>query len=84
MESTVTPVTVRNLEYIGKTIKTARLAKGWSQEGLARRAGLNDRRPVAHLESGKTVNVWSLVVVLDALDLGLVAIPRAPFKVGAA
>jgi HTH-type transcriptional regulator / antitoxin HipB len=62
---------LRTIADIGTSIRSARLARGWSQDQLAERAGVS-RRWVSEIEAGKsTAQIGKILVALDALDIEL-------------
>jgi HTH-type transcriptional regulator / antitoxin HipB len=62
---------LRTIADLGTLIRSARLARGWSQDQLAGRAGVS-RRWVSEIEGGKsTAQIGKILVALDALDIEL-------------
>ncbi len=56
---------------IGKTIRELRKSKGYSQEELAKKCGLN-RNSIYNYETGKRdINIDTLTKIADALDVNL-------------
>ena len=59
-----------------QTIKTRRKALGWSQDDLARHAGLAQRH-ISGIETGKIIPRYdTLVEILRVLDRDLLVVPR--------
>ena len=62
---------LRTTADIGTAIRSARLARGWSQDELARRAGVS-RRWISEIESGKpNAQIGKILVALNVLDIEL-------------
>lgn len=62
---------LRTIADLGTAIRSARLARGWSQDRLAERAGVS-RRWVSEIEGGKsTAQIGKILVALEALDIEL-------------
>lgn len=56
-------------EQIGKTIRTLRLQRGWTQDIFGEKAGLN-RAHVGEIERGESnVTIQTLKIVADTLDV---------------
>lgn len=57
---------------IATTIRNARLAKGWTQDELAAKSGLNRVR-ITELENGRIKNptIATLLAVANALKIGI-------------
>lgn len=74
---------VRTVRDLAAAIKGGRLKRGWTQDDLARRAGVS-RQWVVNVEKGKsTAEVGSVLRALGALDLTIdlvegVPVPRGP------
>lgn len=66
----VVPVapTIQYMSNLGDNIIRARTAKGWSQEELARRAGIS-QGTIGHLESGRNSTSRKLPEIARALGL---------------
>jgi len=62
-------------KLISTRIKSARLAKGWSQKKLAEEANLTDRT-ISNVECGKGINFGTLVSIAEALDYHLMELLR--------
>jgi transcriptional regulator with XRE-family HTH domain len=71
------PIRLKSLpEDLRREIREARRAKGWSQEELARKAGLAQRH-ISTIETGKIVPRYdTLLDILRVLDHDLVLVPR--------
>jgi HTH-type transcriptional regulator / antitoxin HipB len=62
---------LRTIADLGTAIRSARLARGWTQDQLAERAGVS-RRWVSEMEGGKsTAQIGKILVALEALDIEL-------------
>jgi transcriptional regulator with XRE-family HTH domain len=72
--------TLQRMHDFGREVRMYRLAKGWSQDELARRSGLH-RAYVGSVERGDRnatlATVWSLADALD-VEPGLLVRPVAP------
>lgn len=60
--------TIQYMSNLGETIVKARSAKGWSQEDLAKRAGVS-QGTIGHLESGRNTTSRKLPDIARALGL---------------
>lgn len=59
---------------IGKTIRSLRLAKNWSQEDLAYTADI-DRTYIGYIENGKqNISLKKLIQICAALEISLVTL----------
>jgi transcriptional regulator with XRE-family HTH domain len=56
------------LEEIGRRLTRARLNRNWTQDGLARMAGLS-KRTVERIEGGQSVQLSNFIRALKALQL---------------
>lgn len=59
------------MERISKIIREVRLAKGYTQERLAVKAGITTRTLLS-MEGGKACNIYSLLAICDALGLDII------------
>ena len=61
------------LMNLGRKIKLARVAKGWSQEDLAEK--INKTRPlISHIENTGKANAYTLTKICKVLSLDLAAV----------
>jgi HTH-type transcriptional regulator / antitoxin HipB len=62
---------LRTIADLGTAIRSARHARGWTQDQLAERAGVS-RRWISEIEGGKsTAQIGKILVALEALDIEL-------------
>jgi len=54
----------------GRTLRTLRLQRGWSQKDLARAAGIR-QGTVSAIENGKRARPSTVRLIADALDVGV-------------
>lgn len=59
------------MERISKIIREVRLAKGYTQERLAVKAGITTRTLLS-MEGGKACNMGSFLAICDALGLDVI------------
>lgn len=64
----------RTMRELGRSVQTARAARGWSQTVLAQRAGVS-RPSVARIEAGEDVSTLTLSKVAEAIELSLGVLP---------
>ena len=61
--------TEETLANIGKNIRSLRKSKGWTQEQLAEKAGINDKE-VSHIEQGRrNITIETLIKISSSLGL---------------
>jgi DNA-binding XRE family transcriptional regulator len=67
--------TVQVFQYLGKTIKNARIDKGWSQVDLAKKTGVVQNL-ISRIEHGTTsYSIKTLVRICTVLDIDNIKIP---------
>lgn len=65
-------------ERVAEAVRSSRRARGWSQEHLAKQAGVG-RRFVHDLEVGHPrAEIGKVLDVLDALEIHAIALPSVP------
>lgn len=62
--------TIQYMSNLGEAIVKARSAKGWSQDDLARRAGVS-QGTIGHLESGRNTSSRKLPDIAQALGMSV-------------